>query len=214
VRGEAGAVRYVRAVERALAALASRPFVLSPRDYALISAWHARGVPLGLVLETIDEKVGRHGGPSRARGLSRLAPAIEEAWEAVRDGRFVTGAAAPADELPPLASAVEAWRRARSAAPDGSPLRLLLDGLLARHEARESPVDLDAGLDRSLPDSAPASLVARVAQESRGELEPFRKRMDPAVYEATVRRSLTDRLRRALGLPRLALTSTLPSGDR
>jgi hypothetical protein len=214
VKGESGAVRYVRAVERALAALAGSPFVLSPRDYALVSAWHARGIPLGLVLETIEDTARRHGGSLPARGLSRVVPAIEEAWETVRDGRLVTGAAAAAGDLPSLALAVDAWKRARSAAPDGSSLRLLLDALLARHEAGESPADLDARLDESLPDAAPAPLLARVAEESRGELEPFRKRMDPAVFEATARRSRSDRLRRVLGLPRLALTSAPPSRAR
>jgi hypothetical protein len=214
MRGEVGVVPYVRAVERALAALAGRPFVLSPRDYARVTAWHARGVPLGLVIETIEEKTGRHGGASRARGLARLAPAIEEAWEAVREGRLSTSARGAGDDLPPLEAAVGAWRRARAAAADGSPLQLLLDRLLAGRDGGDPPEDLDADLDRSLPAAVPAPLLAGAAAETHRELEPFRKRMEPSVFDATSRRSLADRLRRALDLPRLALTRPPAPPDR
>ncbi|MBZ5640717.1 MAG: hypothetical protein LAO51_18420 [Acidobacteriia bacterium] len=203
---DSGAVSYVRSVERALAALSGRPFVLSPRDYARVSDWHARGVPLDLVLETISEKTARHGGASRGSGLALFAPAIEETWMAVRDGRLGAVGLPGPDGLPSLDSAVEAWRVTRSSAPVGSRLRRLLDRLLSEVEAGSPAEALDAELDRTLDSAAPEILVARIAEEALRELEPFRRRMEPGVFEATVHRSISDRLRRSLGLPRIALS--------
>jgi hypothetical protein len=107
-----------------------------------------------------------------------------------------------------------AWRRARDAAPSGSALGLLLDRLLADGESGESSEALDAELDRSLAAAAPESLVARAHADAERELQRFRERMEPAVFDATRRRSVTDRLRRALGLPRLALAHPPSSTHR
>ncbi len=202
-------MRYVRAVERALAALDSRPFVLSARDFARVSDWYARGIPLGLVREVLDEKSRRApGGLPAGRALSKIAPAIEEAWQAVLEGRLGATAVPQAEPLPTIDRAIDAWRRARDAAT-GTPLEALIRALLARGASGDRPEDLDAELDLALPAAAPPAIVEQVEAETTRDLEPFRKRMEASVFDATRRRSVADRLRRALDLPRLALTRPL-----
>ncbi len=199
-------MRYVRAVERALGALDPRPFVLSARDFARVTDWHARGVPLGLVLEVLSEKNRQApGGLSAGRALARIAPAVEEAWQTVREGRIPALPDAVAGPLPPIARAIDAWRRARDAAP-GTPLAALLGRLLERQESGQPTERLDAELDLSLAAAAPAALVSRAESDAERELGPFRRRMEASAFEATRRRSVVDRLRRTLDLPRLALT--------
>ncbi len=206
MRKGSGSSRYVRAVERALAAMDSRPFVLSARDFARLSDWHARGVPLGLVLEVLEEKSRKApGGLAASRALARIAPAVEEAWQAVREGSAATGAIGTAAPLPPIEHALAAWRRVRDAAP-GTPLAALLERILARGASGEGPAALDDALDFDLAAAAPAEIVARAEADTARELAPFRKRMAPSVFDATRRRSVADRLRRALDLPRLTLT--------
>ena len=199
---------YVRAIERVLAERAGRPFVLSPRDFARVSDWYARGIPLGLVLEALHETAGREGAARQRRGagLGSVARAVEEAWEAVRDGRVLRGAGSEAEPLPRFETALGTWRRVLAEAAEGSPMHSLLGRLLALSDRGSSPQELDASLDAEIAFAAPPPLVARVEGEADRELAPFRKRMAPAVFEATFRRSVVDRLRRALDLPRLALT--------
>jgi hypothetical protein len=200
----------VRAVERALVALDNRPFVLSARDFARVSDWHARGIPLGLVREVLDDKTRRApGGLAAGRALSKIAPAVEEAWQAVREGRLGATAVPQADPLPPIDRALDAWRRARDAAA-GTPLGALLESLLVRHASGDRPESVDAELDLGLAAAAPPAILAQVEAETARALAPFRKRMEASVFDATRRRSIADRLRRALDLPRLTLTRQPP----
>ena len=210
MRKGAGAVRYVRAVERALADLDNRPFVLSARDFARVSDWYARGIPLGLVREVLDDKTRRApGGLAASRALSKIAPAVEEAWQAVREGRLAATDVPAADPLPPIDRALDAWQRARDAAA-GTPLGRLLESLLARHASGDRPEGVDAELDLALAAAAPPAILAEVEAEAARDLAPFRKRMEASVFDATRRRSIADRLRRALDLPRLTLTRQPP----
>jgi len=193
---------YARAIERRWTEALGRPVVLSPRDWERISDWHARAIPLALVLESIDrlrEADGRRRG--EPRGLAWLAPAVEEAWTAVVEGRRPRP---EAENAPGTAVAVASWRRARGGAGVGTPLGVLLDALLAAHAAGEPPDALDRRLDRALPDAAPDDARAAVETDVDRRLAPYRHRMEPAVFERTRRQALAEGLRAYLGLSRLA----------
>ena len=49
-----GARHYAREIEKHWTALLERPVVLGERDWRLISDWHAREIPLGLILEAME----------------------------------------------------------------------------------------------------------------------------------------------------------------
>lgn len=188
--------RYARLVARIWQARVGREEVLSPRDFALIAAWHERGVSLEVVREVLEASLagGARRGPPR---LASLAPAVDEAWEVIRGGR--TGEA-PATVTDP-ARAAELWRARRDESP-GAPGARWLDALLARLAAGEDPARLDAELDDALVGLWPEA-AAEVAREVELELAPYRERLAPERLAESRRRATVARLRRRLLLPPL-----------
>ena len=63
---------------------------------------------------------------------------------------------------------------------------------------------LDGALDAGLAVAAPADVLDRCEAETRSALAPFRGRMTDEEFGMTFERARADRLRAALGLPRLA----------
>ena len=63
---------------------------------------------------------------------------------------------------------------------------------------------IDARLDDGLADRVEAELLERVLEEVEREVEPWRARLPADQLDAARRRGVARRLRRRLGLPRLA----------
>ena len=195
---------YARAIEGRWSQLLERPVVLSPREWALLSDWHARGIPLELVGEAIDElseprRRRRRGAP---RSLSAIARSVEEAWSVVRGDR-----SDPPDEGARAAEprpAVTVWEARCKAEPEGSLLRRRLEELLKRLDGGEPAHEVDRRLDGMLSKLVPAGALRQLEEVVRGELAPFRGRMSDATFAATFESARAERLRRELGLPRLA----------
>ena len=193
-RGRPGA--YARAVEDALARARGRPSLLSPRDWARVADWCARGVPLAVVLEAIEEaaaRARRRGG--ELRGLALVAPAVEESWRAVEGGR---SRAVPPGPAPDLAGA---WRQAAAGRAGSDRLARWLETALDRLASGVPAVTLEDELDLHLTELAGEASLERVSGEVDRALEPFRKRMTESVFLATRARARLDGLRRLLGLP-------------
>ena len=210
--GATTATAYARAVERLLAERTERTAVLSPRDWATLTAWHARGIPLELVAEALDaavERQARRKGGGALRGLSYVAPAVEEAWRVILDGR---SSSEPADEPGggTLENPVESWRRRLGQEPPDSRLRRLLEELLRDHAEGTPQSALDDRLDKSLPQAAPRELLERCEAEIDGRIAPFRSRMSPEVLEQTIAAARRRYLRSALGLLRAVPESPEP----
>ncbi len=77
---------YFQAIEERFIRLRGAPLLLSPADWQLARKWHEAGVPLALVLETLDRVFARRAERGAARGkvqgLRYCAPAVEAAWQA------------------------------------------------------------------------------------------------------------------------------------
>jgi hypothetical protein len=184
-------------VEQALAAMRGRPCVLSPRDWARVADWCARGVPLPLVLEALEEvgsRMRRRG--AEVRSLALVAPAVEESWSAVQRGRPARPVTVP--EAPDPASP---WRCLRERRGEEDALARWLEQADARLHAGAGAAELEEELDALLPDLAGDARAARVRADVDRALAPFRERMTEDAFTATRRRALRDGLRRALGLP-------------
>ena len=146
---------YARAVEEALNRARGRPAVLSPRDWARVADWSARGVPLSVVLEALEETAARlrHRG-NALRGLALVAPAVEETWRAIADGRPAPGCAAPS-----AVPGAEAWREAGEGRPPEDALARWLAGARVRIQAGDAPAP--RGRLEPAPEFATESIGAR-----------------------------------------------------
>lgn len=202
-------VAYFRAVEDAFVRLRGAPLLLSPADFQVAARWRREGVPLSLVvasLEGVFAKRRERGAKGRINSLRYCAPAVDAAWAEVRELQGPARRAVPSEETPvgerlaALAEALpeglagrDAWRQ-RLLALGGSAeaveqaLRALDDELLAA---------VDAGLD-------PASRE-RLDGEVAVILEGLRDRFPDSELEALRAQLRRQRLRRLLELPVLTL---------
>ena len=199
---------WFRAIEDAFVRLRGAPLLLSPADFQVALRWRREGVPLGLVVATLEEvfeKRRERGARGRINSLRYCAPAVEEAWAEVRE---LQGPArrAPAEEPPveerlaELAAALpkelaerDAWA-GRLLALSGTAeevetaLRALDDELLAQADAALEPAARE-----------------RLDAEVEAILEGLRDRFRDTDLEALHGQLRRQRLRRLVGLPVLTL---------
>src|SRR5262245_43106979 len=75
---------YYGAVEAAFIRRRGTPFLLSPKDFALVREWRVLGIPLEVVERGIDEAFSRREERSvagRVNALSYCRDAVLVAWE-------------------------------------------------------------------------------------------------------------------------------------
>src|ERR1700738_2159337 len=100
---------YYAAVEAAFIRRRGTPFLLSPKDFALVQEWRGLGIPLEVVERGIDEAFSRReerGGAGRVNALSYCRDAVLVAWERAAETSVGKGAGrseAPADTAAALA---------------------------------------------------------------------------------------------------------------
>ena len=78
------------------------PFVLNAKDWALMKAWSAEGVPLAIVIEAIDsvfEKNEAKGTLKKINSLSYCRHAVKELWSERRELQIGAEGAAPEENV-------------------------------------------------------------------------------------------------------------------
>ncbi len=202
LRDERARARYARAIERRLAEREERPIVLSPRDWTRISGWHAAGVPLALVLESIDAafEPKRRRARARPRSLAYVATLVDESWRVVLDGRRAP--AAPERSSIPL-DRLTLWCRYRDRTPPDSALRALLDRLLETAAQGAQPETLDTKLDAELPRAVPPDVASEAERAAERSVARLRGRVPVEEIERARSLAAVSWLRQRLGLPRL-----------
>lgn len=211
---------YYAAGEAAFIARRGTPFLLSPRDYALLKEWRALGIPIEAVEAGIDEAFTRReerGATGRINSLSYCRDAVLSAWErraetAVgrgtgRDGLETADAGA---RLARLAEALDSLARLHPELTDRlDSAQRSLDRLAGSRktpgEVEASLARLDRRLTNELVEALPSERRRRVESRVEELLAKARVKMDRETEEKT-RRALTRRtLREELALPRLTL---------
>jgi hypothetical protein len=211
---------YYAAGEAAFIARRGTPFLLSPKDYALLKEWRALGIPIEAVEAGIDEAFSRReerGATGRINSLSYCRDAILSAWERRAEtavgrgtGRGELETADAGARLARLAEALDSVARLHPELTDRlDSAQRSLDRLAG---SRKTPGEVEASLarlDRRLTNELFEALAAerRRRVESRVEdlLAKARVKMDRETEEKT-RRALTRRtLRDEIALPRLTL---------
>ncbi len=206
---------FFQAIEETFIRLRGAPLLLSPADWQLAREWRRLGIPLELVLTTLEEVFQRHaarGRPGKIRGLRYCAEAVERAW-AERRELAATDERRAADELD-----VEGRLRALSQAlPADLPERAsLADRLRALSGSAEAVEQQLVSLDRRLLETAAARLEpsasAEVDREVEQALARFAQRLSQAERQRLGERLWREAIRRRLGLPMLSLFA--PEADR
>ncbi len=211
--------RYYQAAEAAFIRRRGTPFLLSPRDFALLTEWRALGVPIEAIEQGIDAAFSRRE-ERRTRGrvnsLAYCADAVLEAWERRAETSIGKGGGRSAPE-PDIAVALSgltgrladlASRRPDLAGPieaaSRSIERLGKSGKNAE-DTEAALARLDKRLAKALHDALPELEKERLEADVEAALSRANIRMDADVAERT-RRALTRRmLRERLDLPRLTL---------
>ena len=200
--------RYFRAIEEAFIRLRGAPLLLAPEDWRQADEWRRRGVPLDLVLATLEQVFARRaerGASDRIQSLRYCAPAVETAWQEVealtsaghrRDTPAVDVAArlaALGASLPPAQAALAARVRAlRGTTSEVERALAALDEEMMAAVAAAATAEERTELERRTA-AALAALAGRIEAD---ELADARARL------------LRQALRRARGLPVLSLFSS------
>jgi hypothetical protein len=211
---------FYAAGEAAFVARRGTPFLLSPKDFALLKEWRALGVPIEAVESGIEEAFTRReerGATGRINSLSYCRDAVLSAWERRSEtavgrgiGRAETEAADVGERLARLARALDAVARVH---PDlterldsaGRSLDRLATAGKSPGEVETSLARLDRRLAKDLHEALSAERRSRLESRVEEVLAKARVKMDRETEEKT-RRALTRRtLREELALPRLTL---------
>jgi hypothetical protein len=211
--------RYYQAAEAAFIRRRGTPFLLSPRDFALLQQWRALAVPIEAVEQGIDQAFSRReerAARGRVNSLSYCADAVLEAWERRAEMSVGRGGARTGAE-PDVARAIAgfqarladlALRRPDLAAPVEAAARSLerlgKSGKSAG-DVETSLARLDKRLAQALAVALPAGESANLSRAVEDSLKRVSSVMDASAAERTQRALMRRALREHLGLPRLSL---------
>jgi hypothetical protein len=211
---------FYAAGEAAFVERRGTPFLLSPRDFALLKEWRALGIPIEAVESGIDEAFTRReerGATGRINSLSYCRDAVLSAWERRSEtavgkgiGRAEPEAADVGERLARLARALDDVARVHSdlterLASAGRSLDRLAASGKTPGEIETSLARLDRRLAKDLFESLSAERRSRVESRVEALLAKARVKMDRETEEKT-RHALTRRtVREELALPRLTL---------
>ena len=211
--------RYYQAAEAAFIRRRGTPFLLSPRDFALLQQWRALAVPIEAVEQGIDRAFSRReerAARGRVNSLSYCADAVLEAWERRAEMSVGRGGARPGAE-PDVPGAVAGFqtvladlarRRPDLAAPieaAGRSLERLGKSGRSAEDVETSLARLDKRLAQALAESLPAAEGERLSQAVEVSLKRVSAAMDAGAAERTARALMRRALREHLKLPRLTL---------
>jgi len=211
---------YYGAAEAAFIARRGTPFLLSPKDFALLKEWRALGIPIEAVEAGLDDAFTRRaerGAAGRVNSLSYCRDAILSAWERRAETSVGRGTGRDGGEPSDVAGTLAV-------------LSERLDSVARTHPSLTGPIDsarrslerlTRSGKSAGEIEASLARLDRRISNEIAGALpEERRRRLDAAVEsllakarirmdrdtEEKTRRALTRRtIRDELELPRLTL---------
>ncbi len=210
---------YYQAAEAAFIRRRGTPFLLSPKDFALLKEWRALGVPVEAIEQGIDEAFSRRGERSatgRVNSLSYCRDAVLEAWERRLQTSVGRGSRIRAGE-PDVPRALEALaerlRDLLGRRPDlTEPLESALRSIERLEKSRKNAEETEASLGRldkrlagALHDALSERERRRLAAQVEASLARARIRMDAEAAERTARALTRRTLRDLLDLPRLTL---------
>lgn len=211
---------YYAAAEAAFIARRGTPFLLSPKDFALLKEWHALGIPLEAIEAGIDDaftKREERGATGRVNSLSYCRDAILSVWERRAETAVGRGAGRAEGEsldspaaLARLSERLDAVARIHPELTERIESALRSLDRLARSQKPAGEIEaslarLDRRLSNELSDALSAERRRRIESRVDELLAKARVKMDRETEDKTRRALMRRTLREELALPRLTL---------
>lgn len=188
---------YFTEIESHFAMRRGTPFVVNPRDWALMQEWHAAGIPLPVVIEAIDSVFDRFDAKNRkVNGLSFCKYAVKELWQERKELQIGAEGATPEEDVEPLLEALAArLETSAEAAAFADRVRALArERSVPRVEERLMELEQEL-IDALLP----------LAEELRTEARALTSGADEKTRARTEEAHLRRLVREKFGIPRLTL---------
>jgi hypothetical protein len=222
---------YCRRVEEHLSRVNQGHLVrIVGSGFELVRQWALDGVPFSVVCRAVDMKAERHraGRSTRPLRIEFCDTDVRALWQDWKRAVGLMGTAGPATDAPPdevkrppltkhLDRVVAALTRAAGRLDTPASLRdgltRVLEGVVELRESmrgrraiqRDAVGDMLARWDAELMTAARASSDAdtleTIRQDAAAELQAYRTRMPPDVWDRSVHVAATRLLRERLGLP-------------
>jgi len=197
---------YFQEIEAHFAVRRGTPFIINPKDWALMKKWHDDGVPLAIVIEAIDAVFDNNETSGRKKVISSLGycrHSIKELWEERRNLYVGGGDLNPENGPEVLLDALAAQLETSDiAAPFANRIRALASEKSVP-KIEERLIELERELVDAFIAAAPAQIAAIRADiaSALGDTSRLDEKTRARTEEANLRRLV----RETFGLPRLTL---------
>lgn len=199
---------YFQAIEESFIRLRGAPLLLSPSDWQLARQWRQEGIPLDLVLATLEKVFAQRearGAKGRIQGLRYFADAVTQAWHehhslvATGDRRELPEMDVPG-RLEALAAALP------ESVPDREQISERLRALAGTSEDVErSLMEIDHELIALVSDSLDPAIRRAIERSVETALANLASRISPEDRSIIRDRLYRQTLRRRAHLPVLSL---------
>lgn len=202
---------YFRAIEETFIRLRGSPFLLSPTDWQVAQGWRQSGIPIELVVETLDsvfQSRADSGKTGKVQSLRYVSGAVEQAWEEQKE-LLATGRRDPQPAIDSSAR-LETLARAlpQSFRDRGSFVEQIVQLSGPPEEIEEELIELDRRLLRAAFDAMPPGEQSEIQKRVESTLDRLGTQLDEFRI-GEIRQRLHDQtVRREADLPILSLFST------
>lgn len=218
---------YFTEIEETFVRRRGKHLFLSPLDWALIETWQERGVPLHIVIRSIESVFDVYDQqPPGTRAIKSLFYCRDEIEASYAE--WIKSQAGKSGELPVesgesrysaevvrghIAKAVQKLRAITSPAMQEDLARAVarLEELSAAIESHDPETidqtlgDVEQMLERSLLANWGDEQLKAIRKETTSQLREYKREMDADSYKSTFDLMLLKRLREDAGIPRLGL---------
>ena len=203
---------YFRVIEETFIRLRGTPFLLSPADWQETQKWYRQGIPIRLVIDTLESVFrsrAESGKKGKVQSLRYLSSAVEDAWQAESDLK-ATGHSTvpePIDTTLRLAKLAESLPSSFTLRQEFSERILRLNG--SSEELERSLMELDQELLHSAFESMSGAQQDEIAQRVEVAIRQLDRNVDPSRLSEIRQRLRDQTIRNMTGLPLLSLFSSV-----
>lgn len=198
---------YFLEIESHFAARRGTPFIVSPKDWALMKKWRDEAIPLSVVIEAIDQVFEKNESSGRRKTISSLSycrHSVKELWSDRKELYAGSGEGAPEERPLELLEALAAdLERGTGPAPVLGAFAAQIRGLLTEKSIpiiEERLIEMERDLISQLLSALPSD-----GETIRAEVEAAVAGVDEKARPRTAEANLRRLTRERFELPRLTL---------